>query len=112
MVKDWFGPAMCEAAQPDRSNMPFGMLRSQKDMGSPNVCTSNPLTVRKCAVADSPYGPAPMIATSHFVIFRSPNLEFRFDNRTATMQSLAKKKIVEQSIYHLGRGKLVELLPQ
>src|SRR5438132_7828622 len=40
-------------------------------MGSPNVCTSKPFTVSRLAEADSPYGPAPMIATSHAVIIRS-----------------------------------------
>src|SRR5215467_2590226 len=67
-VRDWFGSAMCDATQPERNNMPMGMLLCQKDMGSPNVCTSSPGTVRSWAAADSPYGPAPRIATSYFVI--------------------------------------------
>src|SRR5215469_2007851 len=70
-VRHWFGSAMCDATQPERNNMPTGMLLCQKDIGSPNVCTSSPGTVRRWAAADNPYGPAPRIATSYFVILVS-----------------------------------------
>src|SRR5579875_3122704 len=50
------------AVQFDRSSMPAGMVR-QNDIGSPSTCTSTPAR-RRCAVADSPYGPAPTTATS------------------------------------------------
>jgi len=56
-----------------------------------------------------------MIATSHFVIFCSRNLNFYFGNpgmRKAVMLGLAGRKIFEWHIYRLGRGKLMELLPQ
>ena len=48
------GSAICVALQFERRNMPAGMLRSQKDMGSPNTVSSRPLTVRRCAAADKP----------------------------------------------------------
>src|SRR5437660_11098541 len=59
------------AAQPERKNIPFGIWDCQNVIGSPNVCTSSPLTVSRLADAESPYGPAPMMATSHVVILCS-----------------------------------------
>src|ERR1700752_834184 len=72
IVRDWPGSAMCVAAQPERRSMPKGILRSQKDIGSPKGGPSSDLPSRKWAVADTPYGPAPITATSHFDMFRSP----------------------------------------
>ena len=54
---------MWVAAQGERSFMPFGMCSRQNDIGRPNTRVSMPAELR-WAPSDSPYGPAPMTATS------------------------------------------------
>ena len=47
----------------ERSIMPFGIFCRQNAIGSPKTCVATPACLR-CAATDSPYGPAPMTATS------------------------------------------------
>src|SRR5436190_15434214 len=44
--------------------MPRGMFCSQNDIELPCTRTSSPLIDLRCAAADRPYGPAPMMTTS------------------------------------------------
>src|SRR6516162_1830825 len=43
--------------------MPVGILLSQNSIGSPKTCALIP-AARRCACAERPYGPAPMMTTS------------------------------------------------
>src|SRR5208283_3080458 len=47
--------------------MPLGMWVRQKFIGVPKIRKSTPYALR-CAAIDNPYGPAPMITTSQYVI--------------------------------------------
>src|SRR4030095_11266182 len=61
------GAAICEASRGERKSMPWGIWCAQKSIGSPKIRTAIPRAFR-WAAADSPYGPAPIIVTSHAVI--------------------------------------------
>jgi hypothetical protein len=54
---------MLDDRRVDRSDIPRGICLSHDAIGSPNTTVSTPAW-RRCAAADSPYGPAPITATS------------------------------------------------